>query len=389
MNISGNTLLVLAAIFFFGMIIPQLFKRFHLSFAASIILLGSILGPYGLKYVEQDETMTIFGFLGAAFHMMLVGFEAKTLHIRDMEKKVLLLVVLNILFPFFTGFIITRLFDYSWVTSFFMGFVFISSSIMMVFTNVKMMNIGKVRMGKTLKSIVVLQDLVSAFLIFLVFKRIEPHSRFELPILLGLLISSVVILRMFIPEFVAFFFQRFERSREVGEAKIQLVISILFVVLLIYSSLDVNPIIAAFLCGFVISGTPKITQVKAKLNTIGYAMFIPIYLFIIGVKLDLTILTEFNFANYLLISIVVGVILSKMISGYFGGKLAGFSSSESLIIGISSTTKLTVATTSAFAALSLGLIDNNLYSAIILLTVITIILNPILISFIIRKTKHG
>lgn len=385
MDLSKNTLFVLAAIFFFGLIVPQFFKKLKLSFVASLIIIGSVFGPYGLNYVQPDDTMNTFGFLGATFLMLLAGFESETLHIRKAGKRFWILAGFNMIIPFIAGTAIVKLFGYGWETSLFMGILFISSSIMIVFSNVKNLDLGHAKLGHTLKSLVVVQDLSSALLIFLVFKNFEPHSRFSLPILLGLLIASVIILRMFLPEVVSFFFQRFEKVHEDYEDKLRLVLALLFVVVLIYSAMDVHPVIAAFLVGFTLSEVPNSTSVKNKLNTIGYAIFIPVYLFIIGIDLDMTIMTQLSFRNYLLISLVAGLLLSKSVSGYIGGKLAKFSNRESLIIGVSSTTKLTVTISSAYAALSLGLIDNNLYAATIILSVITTIFNPVIMSFIMKK----
>lgn len=391
-DISGNTLLVLAAILFFGLIIPQFFKRFKLSFATSLIILGFIAGPNGLDYVQPDDTMEIFGFLGATFLMLLAGFEAKTLHIKDAGKTLWWLAGMNAILPLVTGTAIAKFFGYSWETALFMGVVFISSSIMMVFANVKDFDLGKTKLGKTLKSLVVLQDLTSSLFIFVLFKYIDPHQRFPLPILLGLLISSVVILRMFLPEVVSYFFERFEKNKDEYESRIRLVLAALFIVLLLYSALDVHPIIAAFLVGFTLSDIPHSAPVKDKLFTIGYSIFIPIYLFVVGVKLDLAILTQPTIANYLIITVVMGLLLSKSVSGFLGGLIAKFARWEAAVIGISSTTKLTVTVSSAYVALTLDLIDSNLYTAIILMTIITTILNPVLMALIIRKHKsveHG
>lgn len=74
MDVSGNILLVLGVIFFFGLIVPQFFKKIQLSFAASVIIIGSVLGPHGFDYIQPDDTMKLFGFLGETFHMLLAGF---------------------------------------------------------------------------------------------------------------------------------------------------------------------------------------------------------------------------------------------------------------------------------------------------------------------------
>jgi Kef-type K+ transport system membrane component KefB len=214
----------------------------------------------------------------------------------------------------------------------------------------------------------------------------SPHERFPLPILLGLLVSSIMILRMFLPEITAYFFAKFEQLKEAHEAQLRLVIALLFFVLIIYSSLDVHPVIGAFLVGFVLSDIPQSATIKDKLSTIGYAIFIPVFLFITGININPGALFELTLKNYLPLVIIGSALASKIISGYLGAKLSGFSSGDSFLIGLSSSTKLTVAVSTAFAAFSMGLINNELYSVILILSVITTFVNPLLMLFIINKS---
>jgi Kef-type K+ transport system membrane component KefB len=159
----------------------------------------------------------------------------------------------------------------------------------------------------------------------------------------------------------------------------------LFFVLIFYSSLDVHPIIGAFLVGFLLSEISQSKLVKEKLNTIGYALFIPVYLFITGVKINPQLLFELTPQNYLALLLIGGALFSKVISGFLGARLARFSSREASVIGISSSTKLTVTISSALIALSMGLIDDELYSAILMTVVLSIIINPALMYLLMKK----
>lgn len=385
MVVPEQTLWILSIVLFFGLVVPQLFRKIQLPFTSAIILVGALMGPNGLGYIKPDHTLETFGFLGAAFHMLLAGFEAETLHIRSLDKKFWLLSFINAFIPFMAGTFILKASGYNWSSSLFMGIVFISSSILMVFSMVKNAKIENTKLGKTAKSLVVVQDVVSSILIFLVFKYVSPHERFPLPILLGLIISSVVILRMLLPEIIHFFFNRFQKVKERNEAQARLVIAVLFIILLLYSSLDVHPIIGAFLVGFVLSEMPQSEKVQEKLKTIGYALFIPIYLFIIGINMNPLEIFESGHKTGLLITLVASIISTKFMSGFVGAKLMGFQTKESIALGISSSSKLTVTVTTALIALTIGLIDNIIYSALILSTIITTFLSPALMSWIMPK----
>jgi Kef-type K+ transport system membrane component KefB len=387
MVFSERTLLVLAVILFFGLIIPQFFRRFQFPFSTSLIIVGSIMGPYGLNYVTPDETMKIFGFLGATFLMLLAGFEAQTLPIRRLGKAIYRLSAWSAVLPFSAGVGIALLFDYSWQTALFIGTLFISSSILLVFSEVSYLQLKETRLGNTMESLATIQDLGSALLLFVLFKYFEPHSRFPLPILLGLLLSSVIILRMFLPEVVLFFFERFERTRDEYESKLRLVIALLFFVILIYAALDVEPIIAAFLVGFSLSEIPESASVKEKIRSFGYGFFIPIYLFIVGVEIDLGILLSLDFRNVLLMSLVAAALISKLLGGLLGARGAGFSRKEALLIGVVSTQKLTVVLSAAYVGLQLAIIDNALFTGVVIVVVLGALAGPLLSAFIRKRME--
>lgn len=387
MDLYSNTLLVLAVILFFGLIIPQFFKRLHLPFTTSLIILGAIMGPYGMEYVEVDNTMKVFGFLGATFFMLLAGFETETLHIRESGHKAFTQGFWGAVIPFLTGIGITKGFGYDWPTSVFIGILFLSSSILLAFSQVKNLGIKGTPLGNRIESTVVIHDLASALLIFLVFKYVDPHHRFPLPILLGLLISSVVILRMFVPEIIRYFFQMFEEAQDEYESKTRLLLALLFLIILIYSALDVEPIIAAFLVGFILSEIPETKAANEKIGSLGYVFFIPIYLFIIGLDYDWSLIFQFDITNYLILSIAAGAFISKFTGGFLDGKMGKHSRKESILIGLLGCNKLTITISGAFIGLQLNIIDQNLYTAIITVSLLSLVLVP-LSTFILQAKKQ-
>ena len=386
---SENILLVLGVIFFFGLIIPQFFKRLHLSFATSLIIVGAIMGPFGAGYVEIDETMRIFGFLGATFIMLLAGFETETLQIRRAGRPLLIEGLVSGILPFATGLTIAKTFGYSWTTSVFVGILFLSSSILLVFSHIQSLKLQDTKLGNTIESIVALQDLASAFLFFLVFKYLDPHHRFPLPVLLGLLISSVVILRMFVPEIVRYFFKIFDRTGDEYESKTRLLLALLFFIILIYAMLDVEPIIAAFLVGFILSEIPETEAANEKIGALGYAFFIPIYFFIVGLEFDWSLILELNIGNYLIMTIVAGALLSKLLAGWISGRMGKYNNRESLLIGILTSNKLTIAISGAYVGLQFQIIDAALYTGIITVSVLSTLFSPLVILLLKPKKFHA
>jgi Kef-type K+ transport system membrane component KefB len=85
------------------------------------------------------------------------------------------------------------------------------------------------------------------------------------------------------------------------------------------------------------------------------------------------------------LTLVFGAFLSKFFSGWVAARLVKIPAKESILIGISSTTKLTIAISMAFAALQVRLIDNQLFTAIVIVSAISTIINPSLLAYLVKK----
>lgn len=370
-------LAILGVVLFFGLLLPQLLRPLHLPFATSLVLVGSILGPAGIGLIRLDESLTLFGFLGAMFQMLMAGAEARVLGSESPWRTTTKLAITNGLFPAAVGIAIARLYGYEWTPSLFVGIVFLSSSILFVFGMLDGAGLRGTAAGRLAKRTAVIEDLGASILAFLLFQTLDPHQRFPLPILAGLVLASVMMLRMFLPEVIAFFFRRFAEQGEDNEGQLRLVISLMLLVIFAFSTLDVHPVISAFLVGFALAEIPEIDVLRDRLRSLGYGLFIPVFLFVVGLQTDLTVLWRFDPSNALAVTILAGAVASKLAGGFVGCRWSGLDAGQSLIVSISSTAKLAVPLSATYAARDLGILDADLFSAIVITAVATSMLAPL------------
>lgn len=385
MTPPGYFLATLGIVLFFGLLLPLLLKPLHLPFATALILVGSIMGPHGLGYIELDAGLILFGFIGAMFQMLLAGTESRTLGAGTHRLGIGKLLLLNGALPAGAGIAIARGFDYEWTASLFVGIVFLSSSILVAFGMIESAGLASSEVGRVAKRVAVFEDLGASVLAFLLFQTLDPNYRFPLPILAGLLLSSVILLRMFLPEVLAFFFRRFEEQREDHEGRLRLVIALLLLVIFGYSLLDVHPVIAAFLVGFALADVPEAGELRGRLETLGYGLFIPVFFFVVGIETDFSVLWRFDFSNALAIAIPAGAVGSKLVGGFLGARWAGHDARDASVIAVSSTAKLAVPLSATYAARDLGILDQALFSAIVIATVVTLVFAPLVLSMIGRR----
>ncbi len=390
MILNQGTLIALLFILIIGLIIPEVFKKFRLPFVTMIILAGSIFGPSGLNYVQSDDTIKFFGFLGMIFLILMGGLETDLTQLNKSRWKIIIMALLNGFIPFLVGVIITKSFGYSWIASILIGIVFISSSVTIIVSSLQDMKTDKKNTIQLMLAAVLVADIVSLIMLGVIFQSISPVTDLPLPQYFFILGCSIAFLFYMIPKISAYFITRKTASKDAYERPLRYVIIILIATLVFFSILGVHPILAAFLSGLALSPVIKKDKsgiLSAKLHTLGYGMFIPIFLFIIGMDMNLMLFKEFNIKNVLMISLILGLILSKLLSGYLSGKIVGFSNKDSALFGSVSIIQFTTTLAVTYAAASLGVIDEILVTSIILLAIISTILGPLMVAYISRKKK--
>ncbi len=381
MIIEENTLIVLLIILAVGLIIPELFKRLKIPFVTSLILVGAILGPHGVNYIESNQVIEFFGFLGMSFLMFMTGFETDTERLKKLKYKVAVMAGLNGFIPFATGVAIMRFFGYPWLVSILIGVIFISSSIAIVVPSLKSAGLFKKDVGKIILSSVLIADMVSLVALSFILQGISPITHLPLPLYFLFLALSVAALFFIVPRLTNYLFQKniFARGTDY-EQQLRFVILIVIAVLAYFSTLGVHPILAAFIVGLTLSHIVKHKIIYTKLHTLGYGLFVPVFFFIVGMEMDIGILREFDATNILMLAIILGLILSKFVSGYIGGRLVKLSWQDSSVFGVASMVQLTTTLAVAYAASSLDILDSRLTTTIILLSVITTVFAPLILK---------
>jgi len=387
MSAVEQTIPALLLILLVGLLLPDFFKKLRLPFVTTIIIIGAVLGPHGINYIQPNEIIEFFGFLGSAFLMLMAGLEVKLEHFQKMGKKIIIMAAVNGIVPFLVGMGIAFAFGYNYFTALLIGTVFISSSVAVIIMAVRESNLTETEIGKTIVSIVVIEDLFSLFLLAMILQGVSPITSFPLPVYFVILIVSIVVLKKFLNFLGRYYLLETAHKRDNYEKELRFVLVVLMGVLLYFSGLGVHPIVAAFVVGILLSDVVKSDRVHTKLHTMGYGLFVPVFFFIVGMELDLGIILSAQYGNALLISIIVGSIAAKVGSGYFIARWAKFSKNHSMLFGVTSMAQLTTTLAVTYAASSLGILDSALITAIITLALVTTVLAPLILKIMSEEGK--
>ncbi|MBD3365786.1 hypothetical protein GF360_00380 [candidate division WWE3 bacterium] len=367
-------------VLFIGLFSSTLLKKLHLPWVAALILGGIAIGPHGLGFFESDSTIEFISDLGLIFLMFMAGLEVKLSSFKESAPSLFLLSLVNGLIPFVAGLAIAYYYGYSFTTLLLLGTVFISSSVAVVIPTLEANDLFDLKIGRAVTTTSIIQDVLSLILLSVLLQDIKPVSNLPPYFFYPLLLAIVVGLRLLLPKL-----QAFVADLTAGDDPFQDQLRSVFLVLLgtviLFEVLGLHPIVGGFFAGVVLSETIDDEVLKAKIRALSYGFFIPTFFVYVGTQTDVSLLFEVNSSLPLILLIVFGSILSKFLSGWLGAWLVGFNPSEGAFFGASSIPQLSTTLAVAHTARSVGLMDDKLITALVVLSMVSTLVGPALMVY--------
>ncbi len=360
------------------------------------IFTGFIIGNSGLKLITTNsETMEFLSTFGLAFLMFLGGLESD-LNFKKFSGKsffnspifiAILTLILTVIFSwFFSKFLISQFNCAS--SALYLTLIFSTTSVAIVFPTLKSRNDLKLAYKQTLLYAAFLADFLTltAISIFSFYKeKGEPIAEI-------LLLFSIFGIAFLIIRFLKIIPQHKAIHKSVSMLKhkphIQLGIrgafALLFLFMFLAEKFGIEVILGSFIAGLIISNlNAKETKVlRIKLEALGYGFFIPFFFIYQGAKSTLPLETKIGIE--FLLAIITGGILIKVLASL--PLKIRFSLKDTIAGGILLSGRLSLIIAASIIGLKLGIIDEEVNSAIIILAAITCILSPTLFG-IIKKPK--
>jgi len=337
--------LVLLAIVLFS----AAFRQFHLPWVLALIVGGIAIGPHGFEIVTLNPTIEFMGKIGLIFLMFMAGLEVKLSSFREFGKGIAGLALINGLVPFIVGFGIGYFFSFGLIAAFLLGIIFMSSSIAVVIPSLEASGILNTKLGRSIVSATVIEDVASLVLLSILLQSINPVTALPLPSFYILLAVILIALRYGLPKIRNLIPHRRD-EKDLFESEVRIVLAMLIGTVVIFELLGLHPIIAGFFTGLVLSDSIKSKILIEKLRTLSYGLFIPVFFIIIGIKTDITVFAHGGEEIGLVLIILLGAIFSKFISGWVGAHINGFRKNNALIVGVATIPQLSTTLAVVFTA---------------------------------------
>jgi Kef-type K+ transport system membrane component KefB len=173
----------------------------------------------------------------------------------------------------------------------------------------------------------------------------------------------------------------------VEEASLAIIIGILFVFSYLTDKIGLSTIVGAFLFGISISVTPRLkTETMIyRIRGISNGFFVPFFFLNIGLLFDFKSISDD--IGIFGIMLIISLIISQIIGGFIGGKIAKFNLKDSLIIGVALIPRNELVLIIASVGLSLNIFTTNIFSTLVLLVIVSTLIAPLILRFIIHRAK--
>jgi len=336
-----------------------------------------------LGWIEVNDAISFMAEIGAVFLMFMTGLEVPISAFKKSAHKVNLLAFVNGFVPLVVGVLTGIYFGFSPTVSILIGIIFVSSSVAVVVPTLDRKKILNTSLGHVIIGSTIIQDVASLTLISIFLQINDPVTKIPL-----ILFYTLVFILIFLLYKLIRWFRKWFITKGSFHQEFQFILLILIGVVVLFSLIGLHHIIAGFFAGFVLAESLENKKLKGSLHTTGYGVFIPIFFVLVGANTDFSAFGNLKSTLSLTVVIISGLILSKLISGYVIARYEKFNKHDSLLIAFTSIPQLSTTLAVAYTALNAGIIEPDLVTALVILSITTTTISPILTQITLsRKIK--
>ena len=377
-------LLLLLLILFLAKVFGEIIERAGFPSILGEIFAGVFLGL--LWFEPGGEVLSFLAELGAIFLLFTAGYlEVNLTELRTASRVAFTPTIFGIAVPFLLGYLLGQAFGFGFLESLFIGVAFSLTSIGVVVKTLIDLKYLSSRPGSVMLTSAIFDDIIGIFILAIVVTIATINqlpSGMQLLLIAGKLAGFMLIITFMGLKVYPWLFNLVHRMH-VKEGIFAFVVMVALFSAYLAEVFGLHAVIGAFIGGALLSDIPfaKIESVQSKMSGLSYGIFVPIFFAFIGLSMDLGAAQT---AGFFTVLVIVLALVGKLIGGFIGSKLIGFEFHDSLIFGIGMMPRAGVELVVLSVGKGMGLITDEVFSAIVLMVVVSIIVSPILLKFVIQ-----
>ncbi|MED2038987.1 cation:proton antiporter [Bacillus wiedmannii] len=340
------------------------------------LIVGIVIGPAILGWIENSELLTQLSNVGVILLMFMAGLETDLEELNANRNSSLAVALGGIILPFVGGYVSGLVMGMEQGNAVFLGLLLCATSVSISVQTLRDLGKMKTRESTTMLGAAVFDDILVVIL---------------LAFAMSFLGTDDVNLTMVILKKVVFFasiiligwkgvpaIMRWLSPLRVSESIVSAALIICFSFAYFGELLGIAGIIGAFAAGIAISQTNYKHEVEKKVEPIAYAMFVPVFFVSIGMNI-----TFDGIGNqiWFILALTIIAVLTKLIGCGFGARMTGFDAKSSAIIGAGMVSRGEVALIIAGTGLSSGLLAQDYFTAIVIVVILTTMITPPMLKY--------
>ncbi|WP_195575634.1 cation:proton antiporter [Paenibacillus sp. 1001270B_150601_E10] len=378
-------ILYLVMILFFTKIAGDLSVRLGQPAVLGKLLVGVILGPAVLGWIDHSSFIEQTAEIGVLLLMFIAGLETDIDQLKSNWKSALAVAVGGIILPFIGGYGAGVAFGFSHSQALFFAVLFCATSVSISVQVLKEMNKLSSREGTTILGAAVIDDVLVVILLAFIMSMLGQGSDVSLGLLIGKKVLFFVI-TIAASIFLVPFMMKWLSKLKVTEAVITMALVICFGFAYFAEMLQMAGIIGAFAAGIALSQTPFKHDIEHKVEPVAYSIFVPVFFVSIGLNVSFE---GIGSQIGLLIVITIVAIVTKLLGGFAGARLTGFNSKSSWVIGSGMVSRGEVALIIASTGLQGGLLMPEYFTAVVIMVIITTLATPPLLKILFSEKSNA
>ncbi|MBI3051255.1 cation:proton antiporter [Candidatus Woesearchaeota archaeon] len=355
-------------------------SRINQSAVIGEILVGLAIGPSILGLITYTDFVKSVAHLGAVILLFVVGLEFKLKDIFNLKYGIIAAV--GVIVPWIGGYFTAKLFGYDFTTAVFVGTALTATSIAITANVLKELGKLQTEAAKAIIGAAVIDDVLS-LLALSVAQQLAAGSisaaATGIVVLksLAFLIAGAILGQLVLNRLVV----RMDRSaiaRKYPEFVFIFAMSMAFLYAMGAELIGLSAIVGAFIAGVALEGVvPQHSKPFKEGAEYLHIIFAATFFVSLGILADFRAVTPAVILFLAVLTVVA--VLTKLIGCYLPARMQKMSHDDSLVVGFGMSPRGEVAMIVALLALNSGLIMQDIYVTIVMMSVLTTLLTPIVL----------
>jgi Kef-type K+ transport system membrane component KefB len=373
--------LAMLVIFGSAKLLDEIFERLNQPGIVGQILAGVLIGPSVLAWMAPTVFLNRLADLGVMFLLFRVGMEVKSSDLIKAGPRATAVAVLGVIVPFFAGWGLLSLWGESRIESIFVGAALVATSVGITAQVLAAKDLLHERASKIILGAAVIDDILGLLVLAFVSSVAKGSVNvLELGLTAVFAIGFTLVVVKWGTAAMGRVVPQLNQRLRAGEAQFNAAVVLMFALAVLSVYAGVAAIIGAFFAGMMLSES---VEHRVHDLTQGVTEFL-IPFFLAGIGLHFNLDTFRNGRTLVLtLLIVVVAVFSKFIACGLASLRLG--RTTALRVGVGMIPRGEVGMVVAQIGLSLGVIAQGIYDAVVFMSIATTLIAPPLLGLAFRE----